>query len=136
VAIVNLDAFVISLIIRILILSPVLWISGRLLAGADKAKFTDAIWIVVLGSIIGGIIEYFFAFGWISTIILLFIWLGLVKHFFDCGWLKALAISIVAVLIFAVIAVILGLIGFVIWSFTLQLSKTPFFSFCFCFCFR
>jgi hypothetical protein len=47
-----------------------LWISGRLLVGADKAKFTDAIWIVVLGSVIAGIIEYIFI-GWIATIIVL-----------------------------------------------------------------
>ena len=113
---VDLAAVVIGLIIRIIILSPVLWISGRLLAGADKAKLTDAIWIVVLGTIIGGIIEYFF-YGWLATIVVLFIWLLLVKHFFDCGWLKALAISIVTILIFIAIAVLLGLIGFVIWSF-------------------
>jgi hypothetical protein len=39
-----------------------------------------------------------------------------VKHFFDCGWLKALAISIVAVLIFIAIAVVLALIGIAIVS--------------------
>jgi hypothetical protein len=112
----SLDALVIGLIIRIIILAPVLWISGRLLVGKEKAKGTDAIWIVVLGTIIAGIIEYFF-YGILSTIIVLLVWLGLVKHFFDCGWLKALAISIVAILIFIAIAVFLGLIGFVIWSF-------------------
>jgi len=115
---INLDALVISLIVRIVILAPVLWISGRLLAGKQNAKFSDAIWIVILGSIIGGIIEYFFA-GWISAIIVLLIWLALVKHFFDCGWLKALAISIVAIVIFIVIAFVLGLVGLAIWSFTL-----------------
>jgi hypothetical protein len=41
----------------------------------------------------------------------LIIWLALVKHFFDCGWLKALAISILAVILFAIIAIILGLLG-------------------------
>jgi hypothetical protein len=114
----NLDVIVISLIVRIIILSPVLWISGRLLVGADKAKFTDAIWIVVLGSVIAGIIEYIFI-GWIATIIVLFIWLALVKHFFDCGWLKALAISIIAIVIFIAIAFVFTLLGFAIWGFTL-----------------
>jgi hypothetical protein len=37
--------------------------------------------------------------------------LGLVKHFFDCGWLKALAIAIIAAIIYIVIATILVLIG-------------------------
>jgi hypothetical protein len=113
---INLDALVISLIIRIFVLSPVLWISGRLLVGADKAKFTDAILIVVLGTIIGSFFEFFFS-GIIATIIVLFIWLALVKHFFDAGWLKAFAISIVAIMIFVVIAVLLTLIGLAIWNF-------------------
>jgi hypothetical protein len=110
---VNLDALVIGLIIRIILLSPVLWIAGRLLAGSDKAKFTDAIWIVVLGTVIGGIIEALFS-GILAFIIVLFIWLALVKHFFDTGWLKALVIAIIAVIIWIVIAAILLIIGIAI----------------------
>lgn len=109
----NLDALVIGLIVRIILLSPVLWIAGRLLVGSDKAKFTDAIWIVVLGTIIGGLVEALFS-GILATIIVLFIWLALVKHFFDSGWLKALAIAIIAVILWIVIAVILLLIGIAI----------------------
>jgi hypothetical protein len=116
---VNLDTLLVNLVIHVfinaVILSPVLWISGRLLAGRDKAKFTDALWIVILGTLIGSAFSYFFS-GVIASIIVLIIWLALVKHFFDCGWLKALAISIVAVLIFIVIVVVLALIGIVIVS--------------------
>ena len=112
---VNLDTALINLainiIINVIVLSPVFWISGRLLAGKDHAKFTDALWIVIIGTVIGSIFGFFFT-GIIATIIMLIIWLGLVKHFFDCGWLKALVIAIVAIIIFALIAVILGLIGF------------------------
>ena len=61
---INLDSAIINLIIQIIvniiILAPVLWISGRLLVGKDKAKFMDALWIVVLGTVIGGIFQYFF----------------------------------------------------------------------------
>ncbi|MCW4045685.1 MAG: hypothetical protein NWE94_09245 [Candidatus Bathyarchaeota archaeon] len=114
---INLDAALINLainiIINVIVLAPVFWISGRLLAGKDHAKFTDALWIVVLGTIIGSVFGYFFS-GIIASIIMLIIWLALVKHFFDCGWLKALVISIVAVLIFMAIAFLLGLIGVVI----------------------
>ena len=106
---INLDTLLINLIINIIILSPVLWIAGRLLAGKDKAKFTDAIWIVVLGTVIGGILQYLFA-GIIAAIIVLFIWLALVKHFFDTGWLRAFAIAIVAIIIWIVIAVIIAVI--------------------------
>ena len=83
--------------------------------GKEKAKFTDALWIVVLGTVISSAFGYFFS-GVIASIIVLIIWLALVKHFFDCGWLKALAISIVAVLIFIAIAVVLAIIGIAIIS--------------------
>ncbi len=110
---VNLDAVLISTIVQIIasiiFVAPALWVSGRLLAGKENAKFTDAIWIAVLGNLIGGAITYFFS-GIIATIIVLVIWLALVKHFFDCGWLKALAIAIVAILIFIAVAVLVALI--------------------------
>jgi hypothetical protein len=114
---VTIEAAIIGLVIRILIISPVLWIAGRALVGGDKARFTDAIWIVILGTVIGGIIDYIFQPSIISAIVVLIIWVGLVKHFFDCGWLKTLAIGIIAILIFIAIAIVLGLIGFAIWSF-------------------
>jgi hypothetical protein len=106
-AVVNLLA---SIIVNIIVLSPALWISGRLLAGVDKAKFTDALWIVVLGTVIGAVFQYLFQEGIIVLIILLVIWLGLVKHFFDTGWLRALVIAIVAVIIWLVIMIILAVL--------------------------
>jgi len=106
---------IISLVVNVIILSPVLWLSGRLLVGGQKAKFTDAIMIVVIGVVIGGILGYFI-YGWIASIVMLIVWLALIKLFFDCGWLKALAIAIVTVIIFAVIAVVLALLGFGLFS--------------------
>jgi hypothetical protein len=64
---------------------------------------------VVLGTLIGGVFQYFFS-GIIAGIIVLIIWLALVKHFFDTGWLKALVIAVVAILIWIVIAVIIAVI--------------------------
>jgi hypothetical protein len=107
---VNLDVLVIQIIVNTIVLSPVLWLSGRALVGKEKARFIDAVWIVILGTVIGTLFSAFFT-GLIAAIILLILWLALVKHFFDCGWLKAVAISIIAVIIFAVILVVLALIG-------------------------
>ncbi|MCP8309511.1 MAG: hypothetical protein H3Z54_12610, partial [archaeon] len=105
----------ISIVINTIIISPVLWLSGRLLVGKEKAKFTDALWIVILGTVIGTFFGAFFT-GIIATIILLIMWLALVKYFFDCGWLKALAISILAVIIFVVIIAILIVVGIAVWT--------------------
>jgi hypothetical protein len=118
----NLDPLLLGLIVtiiaNIIIVAPVLWISGRLLAG-KKARFTHALWIVIIGTVIFYFFSYFLQdlIGSVilSYLILLVIWLALVKHFFDCGWLKALAISIVAVIIavviFFLILLVLTLMG-------------------------
>ena len=114
---VNLDVFLVNLLIHvvvnIILLSPVLWISGRLLAGKEKARFLDALWIAILGTVIADLLGIFVV-GIIAALIVLVIWVALIKHFFDCGWLKALAIGIVAIIMLAVIAIILGLLGIVI----------------------
>ncbi|MEM2920756.1 MAG: hypothetical protein QXF26_00385 [Candidatus Bathyarchaeia archaeon] len=113
---INLDALVMHVVLNVIVISPVLWLSGRALVGKQKAKFTDAVLIVILGTIIGVILGNFFT-GIIASIVQLVVWLALVKHFFDCGWLMALAISIIAIIIFAVIAVVLGLLGFMLIRF-------------------
>jgi hypothetical protein len=113
---INLDLLVIHIIVNIIILSPVLWLAGRALVGKEKAKFTDAILIVVIGTVVGAVFGAFFT-GIIAALIQLILWLLIVKYFFDCGWLKALAISILTVIIFIVIVLILGLIGFALITF-------------------
>jgi len=106
---------IIQLIVSIIIISPVLWLVGRWLVGKEKAKFTDAIWIVVLGVIIGTILGNF-VHGTIGLIVTLIIWLGLIKHFFDCGWLKALLIAVILIVVFFIIIVILALLGIALLS--------------------
>ena len=108
---VNLDALLIDLVIKIVVLAPAFWLAGRALAEKEDAKFLDAVWIVILGTLIGGIFSYFEIVGIIALIIQLVIWLGLVKHFFDTDWLKAFVISVLAIIILVVISFILGLIG-------------------------
>jgi hypothetical protein len=107
---INLDVLLIQVVVNIIILSPVLWLAGRALVGGEKAKFVDAVWIVVLGTLISTVFNHFFS-GVIASIILFRILLGLVKHFFDCGWWKALAIAILAVIFFVVIIALLALVG-------------------------
>ena len=101
---------ILTIVVSIVVMSLALWLSGKLLVGSRKAKFTDAIWISVLGSIAAFIVGYF-GLGLLGSLITLVIVLLLVKHFFDCGWLKALLIAIIAAIIFIVIVAILGLIG-------------------------
>jgi len=112
---INLDILAISIIVNTIILSPVLWLSGRAIVGKEKAKFTDSIWTVIIGTVVGSLFGAIFT-GIIASIIQLILWLAIVKYFFDTGWLKAFVISIIAVIVFAVVAAILLIIGFGIWA--------------------
>ena len=108
----DLVALLIQVVVGVIIIAPVLWLAGRALAGKDKAKFTDSIWIVVLGTVIGAVVGFFNLSLIIAALIMLIVWLALIKHFFDCGWLKALVIAIIAVIIFIIIIAVLAIIGF------------------------
>ena len=114
----DLVALLIQIVVGTIVLAPVLWLAGRALVGGENAKFFDAIWIVLLGTIIGAFVGVFTG-GLVAAIIMFIVWLALIKHFFDCGWLKALAIAIIAVIIFIVIIAFLAVIGIGILAFVL-----------------
>lgn len=108
----SLEVLALQVIVSTIIIGPILWIAGRLLVGKEKAKFTDGLVTVALGTIIGGFLSFLGLSGWIAAIVMLIVWLALIRHFFDCGWLKALLIAIVAVVVFIVIAIVLVALGF------------------------
>lgn len=115
---VDLISLAVSVVVGIIVLSPVLWLVGRWLVGKEKAKFTDAIMIVVIGMVANAIVGWVLSgllsvVGWI---VMLVIWLYLIKHFFDCGWGKAFVIALVTVIVYVVIAVVLALIGLAVFS--------------------
>ena len=106
----DLPAVVIQIFVGVIIVAPVLWLSGRALVGRQKAKFTDSIWLVVLGVVAGAIVGAFVG-GLLGAPITFVLWLYLIKHFFDCGGAKALVVAIVAVIIFVAIIAILAVVG-------------------------
>jgi hypothetical protein len=109
----DLIALLIQIVVGTVIIAPVLWLAGRALVGKEKAKFLDAVWIVLLGTVIGAVVGALIGGfgGLVAAVIMFIIWLALIKHFFDCGWLMAFAIAIIAVIIFVVIVAILAVIG-------------------------
>ena len=112
---INLDALLINVVLSTIVLAPVLWFSGRIIVGERKARFIDAILIGVIGTIVGGIFGALFS-GIIAAIIQLFIWLALIRHYYECEWGTALVIAILSIIVYVVISVILGIIGFTLFS--------------------
>ena len=99
----------ISIVVSVVVNSLFVWIAGRALVGKEKAKFTDAIWIVVIGAVLNAIMGVF-NLGIVGSIVAFVVWLGLIKHFFDCGWGKALLIAIVAAIIQFILAFLMAII--------------------------
>lgn len=106
---VDLMGLVIQIVVSIIVVAPVLWLVGRGLVGKEKARGSDAIWIVILGVVLQSFVGALFS-GIIGFVLTLLVWLLLIHHFFDCGWLMAFAIAIVTVIVFIVISVIIGIV--------------------------
>jgi hypothetical protein len=106
----DLTSMIIQIIAGVIIVSPILWLVGRSMVGKEKAKFTDAIWIVVLGTVINVVLGAF-VHGAVGFIVTLIVWIALIKHFFDAGWGKAIIIGIIAIIVLFVVAFVLVLLG-------------------------
>ena len=108
----NLNAFIIQLALSTVIGAPVLWLAGRSLVGEDKAKLTDAVWIIIFGNVIGAIFGAIIS-GLVGGIVQIILWLNLVRHFFDCGWIKAFLIALLTTILFMAIGFALAAAGFI-----------------------
>lgn len=106
----DLTSMIIQIVAGVIIVSPILWLVGRSMVGKEKAKFTDAIWIVVLGTVINAVLGAF-VHGAVGFIVTLIVWIALIKHFFDAGWGKAILIAIIAIIVLFVVAFVLVLLG-------------------------
>jgi hypothetical protein len=115
-------AVIIGLIAVWIIVAIPVWISAKILT-LGKARFTRAMLVTAFGPIVYAIVFFIsvaaltVAFGDQTTIpgiiafIIAFIaWIGVFKKGFDTGWIRALAIAILAIIVFAIIGVIITLV--------------------------
>jgi hypothetical protein len=99
---------VIFFIINLVVMTTVFYVAGAIVVGKRRALFSDALVISLLGTVVGNICSLFFpVIGWILSLI---VWLLLIRRYYETGWLGALAVSILAVIIYVVVWVILALI--------------------------
>jgi hypothetical protein len=99
---------VIFFIINLVVMTIVFYVAGAIVVGKRRALFSDALVISLLGTVVGNICSLFFpVIGWILSLI---VWLLLIRRYYETGWLGALAVAILAVIIYVVVWVILALI--------------------------
>ena len=99
-----------TIIVGIIVQAPALWLAGRFIVGSERAKFMDAVWITVLGSVLNAAIAMFVG-GELAGLVQLVAYLYLVKKYYETGWVKAFIVSILAVVILVVVMMGLAMIG-------------------------
>ena len=104
----TLAAYIIQIVVGLIVLSPVLWLAGKVIAGG-KASFFHAVLIVLIGITAADILGAL-GIGIFASIAALLIWLWLVKFLFRTGWIQALAIALVVVIIYILIVLVLAIL--------------------------
>jgi len=109
-------------IVNLIVLSVVLYVAGFLVVGKKRAQFSDAFIIALFGTVISTFFMVFLTditllafdnrkltIGAGLGLILSFIsYLLLIRHYYETNWLGALAVAIVAVIVFVVFTFILA----------------------------
>ncbi len=102
---------IIGVLIRVvvgsIVTAPFLWLAGKWIVGGEKAKFMDAVWIGILGTVVNAVIGEVVG-GGVGPLAQLVAYLYLVKTYYETGWGNAVVISILAVIIMAAVLILLG----------------------------
>ena len=105
----NVVGLLIGVVVGSIVTAPFLWLAGKWIVGGEKAKFSDAVWIGILGSVINAVIGSLVG-GSLGSFAQLVAYLYLVKTYYETGWGNAIIISILAVIIVAVVLVLVGMV--------------------------
>ena len=109
----NIVGLLIQIVIGMIVSAPALWIVGKWRVGPEKAKFTDALWISALGTIVNVVIGSLNG-GGIGSIIQFVIYLYLIKKYYETDWINSLIISIVATVLVLVVLTVVAIVGIAI----------------------
>jgi hypothetical protein len=113
----NLLVAIIGLVILWIIVSIPVYIAGKIVT-AGKSTLGEAMIATLLGPIVYAltviVVDFFLgaiigagAYTW-AIILALIAWVGVYKASFETGWLGAIAIAILAIIVFAVLGIFLG----------------------------
>ena len=105
----NVVGLLAGIVVGSIVTAPFLWLVGKWIVGGEKAKFTDAVWIGILGAVVNVVIGSVVG-GSLGSLAQLVAYLYLVKTYYETGWGNAVIISVLAVIIMAAVFILLGMI--------------------------
>lgn len=96
--------------VNLFVLAVVLYLAGLVVVGGKRALFTDAFLISLLGTVLSTLFFLFIPYSLIALFLSIFVWLLLIKRLYETGWLSAIAVGILAIIIFLVVVILLALV--------------------------
>lgn len=106
---VRLVFFFVSIFISFFVLAVIFYLAGLIVVGGRKARFTDAFLISLLGTVFSAVFFAFIPYPLIALLLAIFVWLLLIKQLYETGWLGAIAVSILAIVVYLAIAILVAL---------------------------
>lgn len=100
---------IIGVVVGSIVTAPFLWLAGKWMVGGEKARFMDAVWIGILGTVVNAVIGEIVG-GGVGSLAQLVAYLYLVKTYYETGWGNAVVISILAVVVMTAVLIVLGML--------------------------
>jgi hypothetical protein len=109
----------------LLVLAGVLYLAGLVVVGRKRTLFGEAAVISLVGTVLSVVFFMFVPYGLLALFLSIVVWLLLIKRFYKTGWFGAIAVGILALVVFLVVVIfaalvfgvlseILGLFSFVV----------------------
>jgi hypothetical protein len=96
--------------VELFVMAGVFYIAGLIVVGRKRALFSDAFIISLLGTVLSTLFFFFIPYGLIALLLSLFVWLILIKHLYETRWLGAIAVGLLAIIIYFVVFILLAFI--------------------------
>jgi hypothetical protein len=97
-------------LVNLIVLAIVLYLAGLIVVGGKRALPMDAFLISLLGTVISTVLFMFIPYSLLALILSMIAWLLLIKRFYETGWFGAIAVGILAIIVFLVVTVIIALL--------------------------
>jgi ABC-type Na+ efflux pump permease subunit len=95
--------------VGLLVLTVVLYLAGLIVVGGKRARFSDALIIAFLGTVLSTLFLMFIPYPLIALILSIITWLLLIKSLYETGWLGSLAVGILAIINYLAVFILLAL---------------------------
>jgi len=93
---------------ELFVLAVVLYLAGLIVVGRRRALLTDAFLISFLGTVLSTLFWLFIPYNLIALVLFILVWLLLIKRLYETGWLGAIAVAILAMIIYIAIVILLA----------------------------